>query len=59
MSDRWIDKYRLVEDHCPQGLAAKVNEIIIDGAGWQPYGGPMVDGSRLVQAMVRYEKEDA
>lgn len=51
MSDRWVDEYRLV-------LAVEVNDLIAGGLGWQPYGGPVVsDGGRLVQAMVRYEKE--
>lgn len=58
MSNRWIDEYMLVEGWNPQGLAIAIKDLLSGGLGWQPHGGPVSDGGHLIQAMVRYEKED-
>lgn len=58
MSDKWIDRYRLVMGTGAKTVSDEVNGILGRGLGWQPYGGPVVDGDLVIQAMVQYEKED-
>lgn len=51
-----IKNFTILQSGRPETVSKEANQLMNNGEGWQPFGSPVIDHNRILQAMVIYEQ---